>query len=413
MINFYYDCYFVCYGIKHDRNVRDTMIYNFDEIIDRKSTSAEKWAEHVIGGKNVLPLWVADMDFKCPKPVVDAMVKTAEHGIFGYNERPDSYYKAIIDWNKKRNDWKIEKDWIVFSHGVVPALSFSVETFCKPGDKVIIQSPVYHPFYRVVTNNGCQVVKNPLKEKNGYYEMDFEQLEAQLKDPRVRLFFLCNPHNPVGRVWKLEELKRLGQLCIENNVLVVSDEIHSDLIFSGHKHIPFANISEEFKDNSIILTAPSKTFNIAGLQVSNIIVPNPQLRQRLAQTIQRWNVSSTNVFGIVAATAAYEEGEEWLEQLLKYLEENADYIGTFLKEELPEVKYIKPEGTYLAWLDFRAIEKDYMKLESFLQKRARVFLNQGHIFGDEGNGFVRVNFACPKSVLEEALKRIAKAVRER
>lgn len=389
------------------------MIYNFDEIIDRKSTSAEKWADHVIGGKDVLPLWVADMDFKCPKPVVDALVKTAEHGIFGYNERPDSYYNAIIDWNKKRNDWQIEKDWIVFSPGVVPALSFSVETFCKPGDKVIIQSPVYHPFYRVVTNNGCQVVKNPLKEKDGYYEMDFEQLEAQLKDPRVRLLFLCNPHNPVGRVWKLEELKRLGQLCIENNVLVVSDEIHSDLIFTGHKHIPFANISEEFKNNSIILTAPSKTFNIAGLQVSNIIVPNPQLRQRLSQTIQRWNVSSTNVFGIIAATAAYEEGEEWLEQLLKYLEDNADFIGSFRKEELPEVKYVKPEGTYLAWLDFRAIEKDYLKLESFLQKKAKVFLNQGHIFGDEGNGFVRVNFGCPKSVLEEALRRIAKAVRER
>lgn len=389
------------------------MIYNFDEIIDRKSTSAEKWADHVIGGKDILPLWVADMDFKCPKPVVDAMVKTAEHGIFGYNERPDSYYKAIIDWNKKRNDWQIEKDWIIFSPGVVPALSFSVETFCKPGDKVIVQSPVYHPFYRVVANNGCQVVKNPLIEKEGFYEIDFDLLEAQLKDPRVRLLFLCNPHNPVGRVWKLEELKRLGQLCIENNVLVVSDEIHSDLIFKGHKHIPFARICEEFKNNSIILTAPSKTFNIAGLQVSNIIVPNPLLRQRMAQTIQRWNVSSTNVFGIVAATAAYEEGEEWLEQLLSYLEDNADFIGKFLKEELPEVKYVKPEGTYLAWLDFRAVETDYMKLEHFLQKKAKVFLNQGHIFGDEGNGFVRVNFACPRSVLEDALIRIAKAVKER
>lgn len=389
------------------------MIYNFDEIIERGETNAEKWAEHVIGGKDVLPLWVADMDFRCPKPVVDALVKTAEHGIYGYNERPDSYYDAIINWNKKRNDWQIEKDWIVFSPGVVPALSFSVEAFCKPGDKVVMQTPVYYPFYRVVINNGCQIVKNPLKEKNGHYEMDFELLEEQLKDPRVRLFFLCNPHNPVGIVWSLKDLKKLGRLCIDNNVLVVSDEIHSDLIYSGHKHIPFAKISEEFKNNSITLTAPSKTFNIAGLQTSNIIIANPIIRQRMIQGIQRCNVYSTNVFGIVAATVAYEEGEEWLTQLLSYLEGNIRFIDDFIRKELPEVKFIKPEGTYLGWLDFRKIEGDPLKLQAFLQEKAKVFLNQGYVFGDEGKGFVRINFGCPRSILETALKRIATAVRER
>jgi len=238
-------------------------------------------------------------------------------------------------------------------------------------------------------------------------------LEEQLKDPRVRLFFLCNPHNPVGRVWSLKDLKKLGRLCIDNNVLIVSDEIHSDIIFSGHKHIPFAKISEEFKNSSIILTAPSKTFNIAGLQTSNIIIANPILRQRMAQTIQRCNVSSTNVFGIVAGTTAYEEGEEWLTQLLSYLEGNINFIADFIREELPEVKFVKPEGTYLGWLDFRKIEKDHLKLESFLQKNAKVFLNQGYVFGDEGKGFVRINFGCPRSIIETALKRIATAVSAR
>ncbi|PAB55844.1 MalY/PatB family protein [Anaeromicrobium sediminis] len=390
------------------------MKYNFDEIVDRRHTHSVKWNPSFIkamfGDKELLPLWVADMDFKCPQPIIDAAIETAKSGIYGYSERTEPYYNAVINWYKKRQNWTIEKDSILFSPGVVPALYYAIQTFCRPGDKVVIQNPVYYPFLSAIVDNGCHPVYNQLQLKEGKYVMDFEDLENKVKDPKVKLLLLCSPHNPVGRVWTEEELKKLGNICIENNVLIVSDEIHSDLIYKGYKHVPFASISDSFAQNSIMCTAPSKTFNIAGLQVSNIIVPNKIIRQELASTLEKTTNKFPNIFGLVACTAAYEKGEEWLEQLLDYLEDNLNFIDKFLKEKMPEVKLIRPEATYLAWLDFNAVESDEKKLENIIQKKAKVALDEGYIFGKGGEGFERINFACPRSILKEALERIERAI---
>lgn len=388
------------------------MQYNFDEEINRENTNSLKWDRGFLqkqyGDAELLPLWVADMDFKAPQPVIDALVERAEHGIFGYNVIKDDYYKAIVDWNKKRHDWEVEKDWICFVPGIVPAMNYLVQAFCRPGDKVIIQDPVYYPFYSAVKNNGCHVVKNTLKMIDGKYRMDIGDLEQKAKDLRVKLIFLCSPHNPVGRVWTEKELIALGEICMKNNVLVVSDEIHSDLILKGFKHTPFASISERFAQNSIICTAPSKTFNLAGLQTANLVIQNDRLRSKVEKLLKKNFISEPNGFGVVACQTAYQQGEEWLEQLLEYLEENLNYIDRFIKEKMPQVKLIRPEGTYLAWLDFREIETDHKKLEEKIQRKAKILLDEGYIFGETGAGFERINFACPRALLKNALERIAK-----
>lgn len=390
------------------------MKYNFDEIVDRKGTNSVKWSKEFLeqrfGDGELLPLWIADMDFKCPKPVVDALVKRAEHGIYGYSERMDPYYQSVIGWNKRRNNWEIKKEWIFFTPGVVSALNLLVQIFSFPGDKVIIQNPVYSPFNAAILNNGRHIQYNPLKHENGRYTMDYKDLEEKAKDPRVKIFILCSPHNPVGRVWTKEELTKLGEICIKNNIIVISDEIHSDLILKGYRHTPFATISEEFAQHSVTCTAPSKTFNLAGLQTSSIIIPNERLRTDFSQTLESNHVTNPNAFGIVALRTAYNEGEEWLEQLLEYLNKNVCFIDKFIKEKMPEVKFIKPEGTYLAWLDFAAIGKDEKELEIIIQKKAKVALDEGYIFGKGGERFERINFACPQSILEKALDRIEKAI---
>jgi len=390
----------------------DFMKYNFDEVIDRKNTNSIKfdWLEKNFGSSDMLPMWIADMDFKCPKPIVDALIKRAKHGIYGYSERGDSYFQSIIDWNKRRNNWELKKEWILFTPGVVPALNLLVRTFSFPGDKVIVQNPVYYPFDAAILNNGRRVQYNLLKYENNRYIMNYKDLEEKAKDPRVKLLVLCSPHNPIGRVWTKEELTKLGEICIENNIIVISDEIHSDLILKGYKHTPFASISEKFAQHSVTCTAPSKTFNLAGLQTSNIIIPNEHLRTYFSQTLESNAIMKPNAFGIVALKTAYNEGEEWLEQLLEYLNKNVCFIEEFIKEKMPEVKFIRPEGTYLAWLNFTALGKDEKELETIMHKKAKIALDEGYVFGKGGERFERINFACPRSILEEALNRIEKAI---
>jgi cystathionine beta-lyase len=389
------------------------MIYNFYEIWERTATDSMKWSKSYLkgnfGDEELLPMWIADMDFKVPQPIIDAILQRASHGIFGYGMVDDQFLQVVVNWQKRRNNWKIEKDWILFTPGIIPALNFITQCFCLLGDKVVIQSPVYYPFKNIIESNGCHVANNPLIYKEGRYTMDFSHLEEIVQDTRVKMLILCSPHNPVGRVWTYEELKRLGEICIRNGVLIVSDEIHGDLIFKGNKHIPFGSISEEFAMNSIICTAPTKTFNLAGIQCSNIIIKNKRLRDDLTNKLLSIDITP-NSFAYVAQIAAYSEGEEWLEQLLSYLEGNVRFIEDFVKEKLPGVTFVKPEATYLAWLDFSKLTQNHSELEELMRKKAGLALDEGYIFGKGGEGFERINFACPREILERALINIEKAV---
>lgn len=389
------------------------MKYNFDEVIDRKNTDSMKWSasylERHFGSADCVPLWVADMDFRTAQPVIDAVTERAGHGIYGYALPGDEFYEAVIKWQKRRNGWEVKKEWIVFSPGVVPALWHIVRTFCSPGEKVILQSPVYYPFYKVIEDNGCQVINNRLINNGGRYEMNFDELEKQAADGSVRMMILCSPHNPVGRVWTKEELRRVSEICFANDVLLVSDEIHSDLVFRPNVHTPAASLSEELMMNTITCMAPSKTFNLAGVQVSDVIVPDRRLRRRLAESLKSAGVMP-NVFGLAAQTAAYNEGEEWLEQLLEYLAGNLDFMENFITSELPEVKFRRPEGTYLAWLDFSGYGFTTEELQNRMKNKAGVALDDGYIFGDGGEPCQRINFACPRSVLIKAMERLRKGV---
>ncbi|MDF2679564.1 MAG: cystathionine beta-lyase [Brevibacillus sp.] len=390
------------------------MNYDFDQVHNRFNTDSLKWdkAEKLFGEKDILPMWVADMDFRCPGPVIDHVISRAEHGIFGYTARSNAYFESFIGWVERRHHWTIKKEWIRCSPGILTALSIIVQTFSQPGDKVIIQPPVYHPFPDVVQKNGRELVLNPLILKNGRYEMDYEDLISKI-DSTVKMIILCNPHNPVGRVWTKEELERLGQICAEHNVLVVSDEAHFDLIHNGYRHTPFASISETFSLGSITCTAPSKTFNMAGLQMSNIIIPDQGRRNRFTKALDTLHLGLSNTFGIAAAEMAYKHGDEWLDQCLNYLGENLAFLTDFIQTNIKEVNVIQPEGTYLVWLDCRQLGMDAKTLEQFFQKQAKVAFDEGYKFGPGGEGFTRVNIACPRTVLEEGLKRIANAVNQR
>ncbi|GAB6100621.1 pyridoxal phosphate-dependent aminotransferase [Halanaerocella petrolearia] len=382
-------------------------MFNFDDVIDRRDTDSLKW--DTIGDDNMLPMWVADMDFKSPKAVREALAKRVEHGIFGYAGGYDSYYDAVIQWMKRRQQWEVKKDWISISPGVVPALNMLVRALTNQGDKVVIQSPVYYPFYEVVENNGCHVVDNPLQFDGASYQMDFADLEEKL-DSRVKLMILCSPHNPVGRVWSEEELRKLGEICNKNDVIIIADEIHSDLILSDNEHQVFSSLSEEFKQNSVICNAPTKTFNIAGIQISNIIIPNQNIRELFQHTLESTGVGRPNIFAVTAARAAYNKGEEWLDELLVYLKNNLEFLQSYIEENIPQINVIEPEGTYLVWLDFRELGLTDKEIRSLLFKEAELILNPGPIFGEQGSGFQRINIACPKSVLKEGLQRLKKAV---
>lgn len=389
------------------------MKYNFDEVIDRNNTDSAKWDGINLhyNDKDLLPFWVADMDFQAPQAVIDALVKRAAHGIFGYNIFSDSYKTAVTGWMDKRHGWQIDKDWLVFSPGVVTALSCIIQAYTEPGDKILIQPPVYYPFKSMIEDNGREAVVNPLKLENGRYEMDFEDLKNKI-DENVKMLMLCNPHNPGGRVWTKEELIELGEICLANNILVLSDDIHHDLVFKKDTYIPFASISEEFAQASITCTAPSKTFNLAGLQASNIIVSNTELRKKLDQVMGRLGLKSANTFGLVATESAYLEGEEWLNQLLIYLQENIDYTTSFIGEHIPTIRVMQPEATYLIWLDCRELGVDVKELNTFLIKEAKVVFNSGDMYGIGGDGFIRVNIACPKSMLEDGLNRLLKGLQQ-
>ena len=394
------------------------MKYNFDKIIDRKNSFSLKWSKEALkkffgsDDDDLLPLWVADMDFECPKPVIDAIKKEAEGGVYGYNWHiTPTYLDAVISWMNRRHQWKVDPKWIVYSPGIVPAINMIIQTFSNVGDKIIVQPPVYYPFFDAVTQNGRMLSLNQLRYENQTYSIDFEDFEMKAKDPLTKMFILCSPHNPVGRVWKKEELKKLGDICLENDILVVSDEIHHDLILPGNKHTLFSTISEEFEKNTILCTAPSKTFNLAGLQISNIIIPDSKLRESFIQTISNKNgISIPNSFAIVALIAAYNNGEEWLEQVLNYINRNFQYLKEFVNEELPNVKYIEPEGTYLAWLDFSPTGINDEELKNRILNMAKVVLDDGPMFGSGGEGFQRVNVACPKVILENCMKRIKKVI---
>lgn len=377
------------------------MKYNFDEIIDRRNVGAVKWK----GYDEIIPMWVADMDFKAPEEIIEAIKSRADEGTFGYTYLNKQYYNEIINWVEKRHGFKIEKNWIYSTPTIVSALYWLIQTFTEVGDKIIIQTPVYHRFKGAIEDNGRMVLENPLKELEGKYYMDFENLESNI-DSKVKMIILCNPHNPVGRVWSKEELIRLGEICLKNNILVVSDEIHSDITFKGYKHTPFASLGNEFAENSITCISPTKTFNLAGIQVSNIIIPNENLRKKFDNTMKLNAMGDINIFGIIGLIAAYEKGEQWYREMLYYIEENYNYMREYIEKNMPMIKVTKLEGTYLAWVDFRALRMNSKELKRFLIEEVKVAFNEGQLFGGNGEGFQRINFACPRKILEEALFRL-------
>jgi cystathionine beta-lyase len=389
------------------------MKYDFDTIIDRRNTNCVKhdFMEEHGKPKDVIPLWVADMDFQTVPAIIERLKRTVEHGIFGYSHAKEGYFKAIEGWYGSRFGWKLQEHWLVKTPGVVNAIATSIRAFTKENEAVLIQQPVYHPFSSTVLANHRRLVNSPLVLRDGRYEIDFEDFETKIREENVKLFILCSPHNPVGRVWTKEELTRIGEICLRHQVLVVSDEIHSDFVYPGHVHTVFASINEAFAQNCITCTAPSKTFNLAGLQASNIIIPNEGLRKRFTETMRKAGIGELNVMALAACQAAYEEGEEWLEQLKSYLHGNVSFVGQFLKERLPQIRLIEPEGTYLIWLDFRGLGLNNEDLEDFIVNKAGLWLSAGDMFGREGEGFERMNIACPRAILEQAFNRLEGAVR--
>lgn len=385
--------------------------YDFDSMIDRQNTNSLKYDFAVEHGypADVLPLWVADMDFPTAPPILDALHKAVNHGIFGYSDTKEGYYTAVSSWFWKHFGWETKKEWLVKTPGVVFALATAVRALTEPGDAVLIQPPVYAPFHGVVRDNGRRLVENKLLYKNGRYEIDFADFEEKIKDNRVKMFLLCSPHNPIGRVWTKTELYKLGVICKKYNVIVVSDEIHCDFAFPEHPHTVFGMACPELEERTIVCTAPSKTFNLAGLQVSNIWIANAEFRNKFLKEMRRGGYSLLNSLGLVAAQAAYESGEEWLFQCKHYMQCNLDFLRAFLKEKLPEIKLVEPEGTYFAWLDCSGLGFDGKELDDFVVNKARLWLDAGHIFGEESASFQRVVLACTKKTLETALNRWASA----
>ncbi|HNT01197.1 MAG TPA: PatB family C-S lyase [Candidatus Saccharicenans sp.] len=387
--------------------------YDFDQPLDRRNTCSLKWdfCQKVLGVPEVIPMWVADMDFPAPPEVVEAIKKRAEHGAYGYPLVPDSFWTSIINWMKKRHNWEIKRDWLTRAPGVVPSLNICVQTYTAPGDKIIVQSPVYYPFFSAVENNGRRIVKNPLIFKDNRWQMDLADLQRKI-DGRTRMLILCSPHNPVGRVWTGEELQALAEIIIENDLLLVSDEIHEEHVYRGYKHLPIASLSPEIANRTITLTAASKAFNIAGLTTSVVIIPNQKLLNLYNIQTENLGLTTGNIFGLVALEVAYTQGQAWIEQLVEYLENNMELARCFFEERLPEIKFLKPEGTYLALLDCRSLGLPQPELNEFFLKKARVYFDEGPIFGEELEGFERMNLACPRRLLTEALQRIEKAVTE-
>ena len=387
------------------------MPINFDEIIDRRNTSCLKYDFAAERGypADILPFWVADMDFRTPTPVIDALKARATHGIFGYTQVKDDYFTVLQNWFRTRHDWTVERSDLIITPGVVFAIANAIRAFTKKGESILIQQPVYYPFANMIRQNERVLIDSPLRLIEGHYEIDFEDFEQKLIEHSVKLFILCSPHNPVGRVWTRAELEQIAAICLRHNVIVVADEIHEEFVRPGFRHIPFASLSDEAAAITVTCTSPSKTFNLAGLQISNIFIRNAQLRRRFKEELSRTGYDEPNTLGLTGAKAAYEHGAKWLTQLLAYIEENYARTKSFLAAHLPKVKIIEPEGTYLLWLDFSAYGLTDEALNEKIIRDAHLWLDDGPIFGAGGSGFQRINIACPWATLETGLQNLAEA----
>lgn len=385
------------------------MKYNFDEIVPRRGTGSVKWDG--VAEEGVIPMWVADMDFRTAPAITDAVIRRAQHGIFGYTYVPDAYYGSVIGWFGRRHGFHIEKDWILYVPGVVPALSAIIKAMTSPGDKVLIQTPVYNCFFSSIRNNGCEANCNSLIYKNVSYSIDFGDLERRAADPRTTLMILCNPHNPAGRVWTREELTRIGEICLRHNVFIIADEIHCELTFPGHDYIPFASISEEFLMHSATCSSPSKAFNTAGLQIANIVCADPDARMRIDRAINVNEVCDVNPFGVAGLMAAYDSSGDWLDELKIYLYDNYLYLKDFFAVHLPDFPVLPLEGTYLVWVDCSVLGIGSQQIEDSLLSGQRLWINAGVHYGEDGDSFIRVNIACPRKTLEEGLARLEAGLR--
>ena len=386
--------------------------YDFDKYIDRRNTDCIKWdfGMQRKGRDDLLPLWVADMDFRLPEEVIKDISDRVLHGVFGYTDPGDKYRNTVKAWYERRHGFSFDGKDITVTPGVVYAIAIAIRAFTEPGDAVLIQQPVYYPFYETIVLNKRKVVNNQLVYNDGHYEIDFEDFEKKIIDNNVKMFLLCSPHNPVGRVWTVEELTRLAEICKKHDVYVFADEIHSDFVYPGFKHTSFMSLAPELREKLVLGTSPSKTFNLAGLQVANIIIPNQEMHRSFDRENEAAGYSQPNVLGMVACMSVYTKGEQWLDELLEYLKGNLDYVREYLKENIPQVKLIEPEGTYLIWLDFSAVTNDHKELEKIIVDKAKLWLDPGIIFGRETNLFERINIACPRSILKQALEQLSEGV---
>lgn len=385
--------------------------FDFDTVINRRGTNSYKW--DIVKEEDVIPLWVADMDFKAAPAILEALKKRVEHGVFGYTLVPDSYYEAIINWFARRHNWQTDRSWIIYTTGVVPAVSCAIKALTLPGEKVLIQTPDYNCFFSSIKNNGCEVAENELVRRGDSYEVDFEDFERQCADEKTTVFLLCNPHNPAGRVWTKEELERMNDICLAHGVRVISDEIHCELVMPGHRFTPFAAISDACRDNSVVLNSPTKAFNIAGLQIANIICADPAMRRRIDRAVNINEVCDVNPFGVVALQAAYNESEEWLDSLNHYIWGNYLALKEFIAKELPRLEVARLEGTYLAWVDIKATGLTSDEAYGKLMKEGRVYVNSGTMYGRRaGEGYLRINLACPRATLLEGMKRMGGVLRQ-
>lgn len=391
------------------------MTFDFDTPVERRGTNCLKYdfAKERGRREDVLPLWVADMDFKVAPGITERLEKAVKHGIFGYSEGKEDYFRAVNGWYKKHFGWETEEKWMIKTPGVVFALAAAVRAFTKEGEAVLLQQPVYYPFSEVILDNKRKLVNSPLQQVNGHYEIDFDDFEKKITENQVKLFLLCSPHNPVGRVWKEWELRKIGDICLKHGVLVISDEIHSDFVYPGSRHLIFASLDPRYADICVTCTAPSKTFNIAGLQVSNIFIPNPKLKEKFKKAVDGAGYSQVNLMGLLACQAAYETGEEWLSQVKEYIYGNLGFVRDYLKENLPEITLTEPEGTYLIWLDFRKLGLTEEQRQDLVENKARLWLDSGAMFGPDGEGFERINIACPRNTLKTALDQLRDAVHNR
>jgi cystathionine beta-lyase len=388
------------------------MKYNFDECIERKGTASIKWdyLNEIFGSDDLISMWVADMDFQSPLPVVDAIVERAKHGVYGYTGQEEDFFQAVMNWMQDKHSVETKKDWYIPTPGVLAGISAAINTFTQPGDEIIVQTPVYYPFFNSIESNGRRLVKNPLKLEGTHYQMDLEDFEKKITK-KTTMLILSNPHNPVGRVWEEDTLKKLGEICKRNDIFIISDEIHSDLVFGDHQHHSFLNF-EDFQSHSMVFIAPSKTFNLAGLASASAIIPDEHVRRRFQNKIDAWHIGMLNLFGVIGFQTAYQYGQEWYEQMMAYVWENYKFMCDFVEKRIPVLKVFPLEGTYLVWVDFKGLNLSHEKINELCLKKAKLALDEGMMFGYEGSGFQRFNIACPRSILKEALEKLETEIKK-